>query len=114
MLNQLMISSFKNMYLDKQKVFKIAKYLKRSELKQYIKALIAQEKAITVRIVLPQEIKQQNKVLFSKIFEDKKLIFDADPSLIIGLKVVNNDLVYDLSLLNTLKNLASYISSAYD
>ena len=45
-----------------------------------------------------------------KLFPDKNIKFFEDKSLIAGLKLIDNDNIYDFSLKNTFKNLVSYIN----
>jgi F0F1-type ATP synthase delta subunit len=47
---------------------------------------------------------------FKRIFPDKRLEFSEDKSLIAGLKLIDNDIIYDFNLKNTFENLVSYIN----
>jgi F0F1-type ATP synthase delta subunit len=45
------------------------------------------------------------------IFRGKRLEFSEDKSLIAGIKLVDNDIIYDFNLKNTFENLVSYINN---
>ena len=91
--------------LDRDKIAKITKKLKREDLKVYIKDLKTIEAKKTVTITLPsddgvREIKDH----FTKIYPDKRLIFAIDPSLLSGVRIVDYDNEYELSLKGFLEN----------
>lgn len=115
-IKQLALQSYSKNELDQQKVFRIAKLLKRKDLREYIRTLKNLEREKTVTVVLP-EIKVDKKDLdkqFRTAFPNKKIKYELDPSLLVGVRIIDNDLVYDLNLRDTLKQLSSYIIEKYD
>ncbi|HSX40942.1 MAG TPA: hypothetical protein VLF68_05025 [Candidatus Saccharimonadales bacterium] len=109
-LEQLVSQSYTQNNLDSEKVSEISKNLKRSELKQYIKALKAWEKSHSVTITLPSPLEDDSEhELFANIYPDKKLIFVYDPKLLVGVKITNNDLVYSADLKDILENISQYL-----
>lgn len=107
--------SYTNNKLDSKKVSAITKRLRISELKKYVKELKRIEKERTVTVVLP-DVKINLKNLqkeFKNIFPDKKVAFETDPSMVVGLKVINNDMIYELSLNNAFNKIKSYIKDSY-
>lgn len=91
--------------LDRDKIERIAKNLKRQDLKVYIKTLKSIESKRTVNITLPsedgiREIKEQ----FNRLYPDKKILISIDPTLLTGVKVVDYDNEYELSLKGQLEN----------
>ena len=110
-IKKLAVASYTNQLLDSKKVNKIVKLLNRNELKQYIKFLKSLEQSKTVKIVMS---KLENKNLLAKElkikFPNKRLEFSEDKSLIAGLKLIDNDTIYDFNLKNTFENLVSYIN----
>lgn len=100
--------------LDHNKVNKIFKLLNRNDLKLFIKALKNEEKKNTVTIILP-DIKLSKRIeleeMFKTKFANKKIIYKTDPSLIVGIKIIDNDTIYEYNLKNTLENLRSYIKN---
>ncbi len=105
-------SFFKNS-LNQKKVKLIVKSLKRSELKEYIKALKLIEAKNTVFLTLSQRTKAEItedilKNLKSQ-FPSKKIELVFDPTLIAGIKIVSDDLIYDFNVKNTLEEILSHI-----
>lgn len=116
-IKKLALASYTKNELDSKKVKRVSGLLTRNNLKQYIKELKSLENQKTITILTPSVSKaaQNNiKKKFAKIYADKKVIIDNDQSLILGLKVIDNDLIYDLSLRNTLDNLSMHINEQYD
>lgn len=116
-IKKIALASYTKNELDSKKVNKIAGFLTRNNLKQYIKELKLLENKKTITILTPSYSKKTQddvKKEFAKVFVDKKIIIDTDPSLILGVKVIDNDLIYDLSLKNTLDNLNIHINEQYD
>lgn len=112
-LKKLVLESYTGNNLNEKTVEKIAGFLNRKELKQYIKALKLKENKMSVTISLPHNATTGEKSLVKNLFPAKKLIFKVDPSLILGFEVIDNDFMYNINLRNTLENLVTYVSS-YD
>lgn len=108
-IKQLAIQSYTKDNLDSKKVRLIANRLTRSELRTYVKFLKSYENQKKVTVFTPKSV--VNNRNFSKIFPNKKIVFETDPSLLVGLRVVDNDNVYELSLKNTLEDLKSHINN---
>jgi len=110
-IKNLAISSYTNNNLDIKKVRTVSKFLNRMQLKRYIQFLKNLEKNKTVVVAMPK-LNDRNTLenVLRKIFPGKKLQFFEDKSLIAGLKLTNNDIIYDFNLKNTLENLVSYIN----
>lgn len=104
-IKKLAESSYSKNTLDSDKITKIAKKLKRSDLKVYIKDLKNMEAQKTVTVTVPNEDGiREIKEHFSKLYPDKKLVFNLDPALLSGVKVVDYDNVYELSIKSFLEN----------
>lgn len=106
-------ASFNRGNLDSKKVLRFADKMKRSELREYIKYLKAKIAAKIIYIFVPnlEEIDSlETKKQFSKLFPDKKIIFEEDPDLLLGARIVDNDKVYDFNLKNSFENMTNYIS----
>lgn len=106
-LKKLITISITKNSLDPKKVEKIANVLSQKELKEYVRAIRDWEQRKKVVIISPKALTRDVINKFKKMFVDKKVINNIDPSLVVGLKIINNDLVYDLSFKNTLKNLTN-------
>lgn len=111
--------SFTKNNIDYKKVKSITRLLKRSELKKYIKILKSIEKKNTVYFSLPVEsrdkISKDTLEYLKRLFPQKNIEYIFDPSLMAGIKILDNDLVYDFSIKNTFKDLISHIKQVnYD
>lgn len=111
-INKLVVTSYKDNYLDQKKVNKIASLISKSDLKKYINGLRLAEKKKSLIISSP--INNQDFKKFEKLFPHKKIIFKKDPSLMLGIKVVDNDVVYEFTLKNSLDKILNYIEQNYD
>lgn len=91
--------SYTNNKLDNKKVDKISKYLKNKDLRTYIKNLKITESKKTVNVTLPNRdsVSLINSHL-TKIYPDKRIMFSIDPTMLSGIKVVDYDNEYELSL----------------
>lgn len=99
LLKNLAKASFTKNQLDPGKVKKVTKSIKRVDLKVYIKNLKDIEARKTVFITIPSEdgLLELRKY-FVKLYPDKKLMFSFDPTLLTGIKIVDYDNIYELSL----------------
>lgn len=104
-INQLVIASYTKEQLDNKKVQRIAKILSRADLKKYIRGLKLTEKANTISLVLP-DMKFYNRSLLG--YTKKNITVLEDTSLLMGVKIIDNDTVYDMTLKN---NLQAFIQS---
>lgn len=104
-IKKLAEASFSKEKLEEAKVKKIAGSLKREDLKSYIKTLKIINEKRTVYVTIPSENGlNELKRYFSKMYPDKKIVFSIDSSLLTGIKVVDYDTVYELSLKGFLEN----------
>jgi len=114
LLRQLVQISYKGHELDPVKVENIVHLLSRKELKQYIAALKAREKELTVEIALPDmSHKTEYARMFQNIFPDKKIRMIEDNDLLLGVRVTNNDLVYDMSFADAMQQVQGYIEKNF-
>lgn len=104
-IKKLAEESFTKNGLNENNVIKIARKLKREDLKVYIKDLKNIEAKKTVTVTLPS-LKNSNdlKNYFSKIYPEKRIILKEDDSLLTGIKVVDYDNVFELSLKEILEH----------
>ena len=105
LIKKLAIQSYSNNNLNKKTTIKIAKSLKRSDLKVYVKKLKTLEAKKTIRLTVPDKIGlDKKKRFFSKIYPDQRIVFDFDPTLLTGIKVADFDNEYELSLKGMLEH----------
>ena len=110
-IKNLALASYTSELIDAKKVNRITKLLNRSELKRYIKFLKSLEQSKTIKVVLAKLDNKRDleKELKTK-FPNKRLEFLEDKSLIAGVKIIDNDNIYDFNLANTFENLVSYLN----
>ncbi|EKD87018.1 MAG: hypothetical protein ACD_37C00072G0002 [uncultured bacterium] len=105
LIKKLAIQSYSNNNLNKKTTIEIAKSLKRSDLKVYVKKLKTLEAKKTIRVTIPDKIGlDKKKRFFSKIYPDQRIVFDIDPTLLTGIKVTDFDNEYELSLRGMLEH----------
>jgi len=106
----LVSASYTNDQLDQKKINRISKMLNRAELKTYINLVKMFEKSKTLTIYTPNlSAGAFFKKELGKIFKSKKIEIKEDKKLIAGIKIIDDDNVYDFNVRNNLKNLVSYI-----
>ncbi len=111
LIKKLALASYSNGRLDSKKVNRIVKLLNRGELKVYIKAIRNYESARTIILLTPRALINDGFVSeIKKIFPEKRIVLKQDDSLIAGIRIIDNDTIYDFNIENTLKNLVSYIN----
>lgn len=102
-IKKLALSSYKNDKLDLKRIDEIVDILKKSELKQFIKDLKTIEKKKSIIVVLPNE---ENKSFYEKelkkVYGDRKITYQYDPELVLGIKIIDNDLIYEYNLKDTI------------
>lgn len=103
--------SYKGNYLDEKSVNLISSFFNRSELKKYIRALTNLENTKKIIILSPNNI---NQGTFEKLFPNKRIEIRLDPSFLLGVQIVDNDMVYELSLKNFFDNIISNLEKNYD
>ena len=105
LIKKLAAASYTNNKLDNTKINKISKNLKREDLKVFIKDLKTIESKKTVTVTLPSDDSiSLVKNNFTRLYPDKKIVFSIDPSLLSGIRVVDYDNEYELSLKGFLEN----------
>lgn len=110
-IKKLTLQSYRKNCLDKRRVRKIAKKLTRRELKTYIRYLKRLEAEKNVQIYLPLSL-ELNKKDLARYFPNKNIIYNLDPMLLLGIKIVNNDQVFELNLRNTFNSIIDYLKGS--
>ncbi|MFH1833102.1 MAG: hypothetical protein ABH816_02945 [Candidatus Levyibacteriota bacterium] len=113
-IKKLILESYTKNNLDQKKVERIAERLTRKELKHYIKALKNLELQRSVIVSSPRPLKGENIKNLKNMFGSKKIIYNLDPNLILGMRIQDNDILYEMDLKNTLDDLAKYIGETND
>lgn len=110
-LENLVLQSYSKDLLDERKVAAFASLLTRFQLKQYIKELKNSESQKTVNVMLSYLPTKEQQEMISRLFPGKTIKYEIDSNLLVGIKIINNDDVFDLNLKDTLDNLLSHVSS---
>lgn len=113
-LENLVLQSYSKDLLDAKKVSFIASLLTRFQLKEYIRGLKSFENQKTVNVILSQLPTNEQQKTISRLFPGKRIKYEIDENLLVGIKIINNDEVFDLNLKDTLDNLLSHVSAYYD
>src|SRR3989338_695165 len=109
-IKKLAEQSFTNENLDIKKIKRIIGLLGKKQLKIYIKFLKKLENERLVWVFTPMD-KVEDKITgkIKNMFPNKKIEYVTDPSLIAGLRVIDNDMVYEFNLKDSLDNLIAYL-----
>lgn len=102
--------SYSENKLDETRVNRIIKHLSKNELREYLKALKRLEKKHYVIIEFAYELSEQDKNKFEKLYPDKKIIFAKNSELLLGIRITEDDKVYNLNMKRALEQVSSYIS----
>ncbi|MEX2013288.1 MAG: hypothetical protein WD967_02690 [Candidatus Levyibacteriota bacterium] len=115
-IKKLVLQSYTGRDLDTKKVDKLIAGISRKDLKVYVRVLKNWERKESVDIIIPDEkYKKSLKVpMMKKIFPNKKIRYSTDSTLIAGVRIVNQDMVYDFNLKNTLEDIVEHIKEQYD
>lgn len=101
--------------LDEKEVEKIVSLLSRKDLKEYARQLKLLEKENQVIIALPNlKAYNKNNNFFEDLFKDKQIIYQEEPSLLLGVRVTDNDMVYDINLRSKLEETKRRIKEEYE
>lgn len=96
--------------LNEERVLRIAKQLGRAELKNYLKALRLSEDKRTVFVESNFELSEQNKKSFVNLFADKRVKFRIEPNLLFGIRIIEDDMVYNLNMKSALDQISMYLN----
>lgn len=113
-MNQLVSASYTNKNLDLERVQKIAGFLNRKLLKVYITALKRYEKKSTTYVDLPHNAEMSEKKEIQTLFPEKKILYNTDPTLLAGIRITNDDIIYELSMKDSLNKILTAIEQNYD
>lgn len=111
-ITQLALASYKGKNLDEEKVNTISSFLSRRDLKKYINALINLDN--NKKLIVSSPTENFDAKSFEKLFPNKRVVFKKDPSLLLGVQIIDNDIEYEFSLKNSLNKIISYIEKNYD
>ena len=111
-IKQLVEASYVDNKLDRSRVNRIIAHLTARELRGYLKVLKRQEKRLYVFADSSFELSEQDKKSFAELFPNKNLIFGRDPNLIFGVRITNDDMLYNVNIKNSLEQIKTYIKES--
>lgn len=115
LLKKVITASYNNKNeLDEDRVTSIATHLTRKDIKEYIRALkqLEKRKQLVVDTSFVPTAKQEE--ILRERFPGKDVIFHVNSDLLFGIKITDNDIVYDMNLQRTLDAIEDYIEQQYD
>ena len=100
--------------LDEKKIEYISNKLNRSNLKLFINELKKQvkERTIYVETAYPLTNKEPYLKKVENLFPNKKIEFRVNPSLIIGVRIIDNDDVFDINMNNLLNKIEHHVGGS--
>jgi len=110
-LEELVQASYNNEQLDEKTVALIADKLNRNILKQYIAMIKQEEKKNMVFVTTPKPLQRLELEKIKSQFPKKKIIEQIDPSMIAGIKIVQNDEAYDMDLNQTFSDIIRSVAN---
>lgn len=111
-IDKLVLASYSNNILNEGPVNKISTLLSKVDLKKYINRLKLTENKRSLIVASPVDNPDLKK--FEKLFPNKKIIFKKDPSLLLGVQITDNDIVYEFTLRSSFDKIQDYIEQTYD
>jgi F0F1-type ATP synthase delta subunit len=110
-LEELVQASYQDGKLDEVTVKRIADKLNRHMLKLYISLIKQAEKKKVVFVTTPKPLSGTDREKLKSLFPKKKIIEEIDPSMIGGIKVVENDEAFDMDLNRTFHDIIRFVSN---
>lgn len=111
-IKKLVKASYLNNKLNSVRVNRVSKLLSRAELKLFIKFIKNYERSKTV-ILLVSSIASANTVIkqVKNNYPNKNLIIKEDSSLLGGIKIIDNDIIYDANIKNSLSGILQLVKN---
>jgi F0F1-type ATP synthase delta subunit len=110
-LEELVKASYQDGKLDEVTVKKIADKLNRHMLKLYISLIKREEKKKIVFVTTPKPLSGKDRQKLTALFPKKKIVEEIDPSMIGGIKIVENDEAFDMDLNRTFRDIIRFVSN---
>ena len=110
-LEELVQASYKGGQLDGEMVKRIADNLNRSMLKHFINLLKQEEKKKMIFVTTPKPLSTNDREKIKELFPKKKLVEHIDPSMIGGIRIVENDEAYDMDINQTFHDIIRFVNN---
>lgn len=114
-LQQLVLASYHKNTLQADIAEKISNLLSKKDLKAYIRALKLMEQKHKISVATPDtKLYNTAKKSLEEIFPNKEITLTEDDSLLLGMQVVANDMIYDMSLKQELHSIVDEVIEQYE
>ncbi len=114
LLQQLVLASYQKEKLNPQRVDEITNRLDRKDIKAYLRALKLMEQQKKLFVAMPKtSVYNTSKKDLEKLFPKKEIVFTEDPSLLLGVTLVDNDMVYEMNLRDQLETVLDEVDQQY-
>lgn len=109
-LKELAQQSYKKGILDEETVQYVADRLSRKEVKEYIKLLKKEEAKKEVHVTSAETLSTSDVEKIQKLYPGKFIITSVDPSMISGVRIVENNKEYEINLNRTFHDIIGFLS----
>jgi len=111
LLKKLINASLIEDNLDEKKIEYISSKLNREDLKIFINELKKQVKKTTIYVETAYPLTNKEPYLkeITNLFPNKKIEFRVNPSLILSVKIINNNNVFDINMNNLLNKIEHHV-----
>lgn len=115
-IKKLALKSYNENSLNEKILSLVSKKLNKKDLKVYISELKRINESRIVKVYVPNRkiLTDRMTKSLSKFFDNKELRIIEEPDLIAGLRIIDNDLIYELNLRDSLENMIEYLKKSYD
>lgn len=107
-LRILVDASYEGDELNNETVSQVADHLTRKELKEYIRALKDREKKMTLRVEVPNDRMILHIDELKHLFGAKKVTASINPDLLLGVRITDNDDVYNMNMKHSLERIIEH------
>ncbi len=104
----LLDASYDGDVLNSEAVSKIADFLTRKELKEYIRAIKNREKSMTLFVEVPHDKMKLHTDELKELFGAKKVSVAINPELLLGLRMRDQDDVYNMNMKYSLERIMKH------
>ena len=106
--------SFENNELDASRVQLIVARLKRKDTRTYIRALKSIEQEQTVSVEVATHIDEMAKKQLQLRFPDKKIVYTINKDILAGMRIIDNDILYDFSVQGKIDRVMKHLYETND
>lgn len=110
-LKKLVKESYKDGKLVQENVEYIADKLSRKDLKQFINLLRQEEAKNDVFVTSAEELSKEDVVKIEKLYPGMNIVRSVDPSMIEGVRIVENNKEYEINLNRTFHDIIRFLST---